>query len=161
LLILLSLAALLAHALLLLGYLRHLLRLSELSSALERWAWAIYSLGLLLLLIVYFFLGFWTQPALKEVSWAGWSGGVAALGLAGILWFLNTRQPRVPRRLVMAILRIFSLNWLYSLIGLLYRSLRYLVDWITLILEGDGGILWAILLLALILSLIARQGLGG
>ncbi len=81
--------------------------------------------------------------------------------LAGVFWLLSTRQLRVTRRVVDQARQFFSLDWLYRSIWILYQLLRRLIDWITAILEGDGGILWAMLLLALLLSLLSRQVLGG
>ena len=160
-LIFLSIVSLVTHSLLICGYIRHILRPTEILSGVERWVWIIYPFGLAVVLIISYLLGFWTRPAIKDIQWTGWGGGAASLILAGAFWMLNSRQLHLPRRVSDTIRRVFSLTWLYSLIWIFYQSLRRVIGWVTLILEGDGGILWAILLLALIFSLLARQGFGG
>jgi hypothetical protein len=160
-LIILALITLVTHALLLVGYVRHLLRPTIMPPGIERWVWLLYPLGLALLLITFYLVGWWARPAIKEVTWTSWAGGAAALLLAGLFWQLRTRQLRLPHSVATIVRMILSPAWFYGFFLALYRSLRSVIDWITLILEGEGGILWTLLLLALILSLLASQGLGG
>ena len=159
--IFLSLIILCSHALLLVGYARHMLRTSELPSGLERWVWVIYPLGLAILIIASYLIEFRTRLVIKELPWTQWAGGAAALSLAGVFWLLSSRQLRIPRQMVNLARRFSTINWFYNTFWILYQSLRLVIDWITSILEGDGGILWAVLLLTLLLSLLARQGFGG
>jgi hypothetical protein len=160
-LIFLSAITLVTHALLICGYVAHILRPADMPPVVERWVWVIYPFGLVVLLISAYLLGFLMRPAIEDVSWTGWAGGAASLVLAGIIWILGTREIHIPWQLTGTIRRVFSINWFSTLIWIIFQAGRGLIDWITLILEGDGGILWAILLLALIFSLLARQGLGG
>jgi hypothetical protein len=161
LLVILALITLITHALLLTGYVRHLSRPQIMPPGMERWVWLIYPLGLGFLLIIFYLVGLWARPAIKEVSWTGWGGGAAALVLAGVFWQLRTRQLRLPRSVATVARKILSPGWFYSFFSALYRSLHTVTDWNTMILEGEGGILWSFLLLVLILSLLASQGLGG
>ena len=48
----------------------------------------------------------------------------------------------------------FRLEWVYQLLGLIFQLFQRIVQMITTILEGDGGVLWVLLLLALLVSLI-------
>lgn len=157
----LSLVSLITHSLLLAGYARHALRPTEVPPGLERWVWIVYPAGLGLLVAVTFLVGFLIRPDLHGIPWTAWGGGVAALILTGILWFMRQRQVHLPRRFVGVVQQIFSLTWFYNLFWAVFQALRRLIDWITLILEGDGGILWALLLLVLLLSIFFRQGQGG
>jgi hypothetical protein len=50
---------------------------------------------------------------------------------------------------------IFRLDWLYRFFGFLIRIVQRLLEFITGILEGEGGLLWVFVLLALLLSLIS------
>jgi hypothetical protein len=53
---------------------------------------------------------------------------------------------------------VFSLNWLYNGFWFIYHRLRLLTGFITEVLEGEGGILWALLFLVLLLALLAGNG---
>jgi hypothetical protein len=55
----------------------------------------------------------------------------------------------------------FSMGWFYGLLWGAYHLLRRGISSINLILEGEGGILWTLLLLTLLLSLLMQPGLGG
>ncbi len=157
----LSGTALITHGLLICGYTRHMLHPAKMPSGFERWVWVIYPFGLAVLLIISYLLGFLVRPEVQDVPWTGWGAGAAALVLAGAFWLLASREIHLPRLVTDSIRRFFSVAWLDSIIWVIYQTLQRVIDWITQILEGDGGILWAILLLALIFSLLARQGLGG
>ncbi len=159
--LLLSLISLSAHALLLTGYARYMLKEAEPPQGYERWVWIIYPLGLAVLMIPDYALGILTRPGLKAMTATNWAAGAAACILAGLFWYLSSRRIPIPRRAMNMARRLFSLDWLYRSVRIVYHSLRGTIDWITGILEGDGGILWAMLLLVLLLSLMARQALGG
>jgi hypothetical protein len=49
---------------------------------------------------------------------------------------------------------LFRLEWLYRLIWLALTGLGKLLDGLTNILEGDGGVLWALLLLTLVITFL-------
>jgi len=51
---------------------------------------------------------------------------------------------------------VFSFSWLYQLFWGVYRLVGRFLALINLILEGEGGILWTILLLTLLLSLLGQ-----
>ncbi len=55
---------------------------------------------------------------------------------------------------------IFRLGWLYRFIVWLYLALQSAIQLITTMFEGDGGMLWSLVFLALLISLI-RAGAGG
>jgi hypothetical protein len=50
------------------------------------------------------------------------------------------------------------LNWLYRFFAWVYQVLQSVIQLLTAILEGDGGILWSLVLLALLISLILTGG---
>jgi hypothetical protein len=52
---------------------------------------------------------------------------------------------------------VFSLNWLYRLLWSLYRLLQQAIQALTDILEGDGGVLWVFVLLALFVSVVRSR----
>jgi hypothetical protein len=43
----------------------------------------------------------------------------------------------------------------------IYRSIGRLIAIVTSIMEGEGGVLWAMVLLVILISLLAQSGLGG
>ena len=67
---------------------------------------------------------------------------------------------RLPASLVASLQRIFSFDWFYRLVWGIYQQLSRIVAFLNLIQEGEGGILWTLLLLTLLLSLLIERGLG-
>ena len=57
--------------------------------------------------------------------------------------------------------QIFHFEWLYKILSFLFDVQKRIVNGLNLILEGEGGILWALVFLALLISLLAsgRSGL--
>jgi hypothetical protein len=53
---------------------------------------------------------------------------------------------------------LLHLDWLYRSIWFIFGLLGRLISVATAMLEGDGGVLWALLLLALLVSLVGRGG---
>lgn len=150
---------LLAHALLLLGYARHVLRPAEALASMERWVWVIYPFGLAMLPGAHLLSGF--LPAPLGITPAWWAG-LAALGLAALLGALGRWGPRFPQRIFLTLGKVFSLDWFYRLLWIAYRVGGRLIALLSRVLEGEGGILWTLALLALTASLAAAvlNGLG-
>ncbi len=139
-----------AHALLLFGYARHLLRPAAWLDATQRWAWFVYPLGLALLPGVWFFVQAplaWQIGGLEGLQ-QGWAGA-ASLGAAGLLALLARSHWRPPRALVGALERFFSLAWLSGPLLLLYRLVEKFLALLSHLIEGEGGLLWVLVALAL------------
>jgi hypothetical protein len=150
---------LIAQALFLAGYAYHAFRPGPQLTRAERWIWLIYPWGLILLPLTSFLIAWWGMPASSQSpplvgSWPS----LAAAGLAIILLVLGERIPPLPPRLVSSLRAVFSLSWLYQLLWGVYRFVGRFVALINQILEGEGGILWTILLLTLMLSLLSQLG---
>lgn len=143
------------------GYVRHLMRPAENVQDLPRWAQAAYPLGFIFPGLSLLVLGLW-----------GWDGalrlGLWQPGLGGVLlsfgaFFLFRRVPRLlpvenPDSVVVERRRP---SWLVlmqraagNLFWAVYRGLRQFFEYISNLLEGEGGLLWTLLLLVLLLSLI-------
>jgi hypothetical protein len=149
---------LLALAILISGYARHTLHPLRSLSGVERWVWVIYPIGLAMLPITHFAFGLWTNPGLEQAPRAGWWAGATALALAGLLgaWMRRGFNPeRYPTALSNS---VFSMNWLYTGLWFIYHRLRLLTSFITDVLEGEGGILWALLFLVLLLAFLFGNG---
>ncbi len=46
-----------------------------------------------------------------------------------------------------------SLNWLYRLFWGIYRMVQWVIQAFTSLVEGDGGFIWTMVFLALLVSL--------
>lgn len=155
-----------AQALLIVGFIRSILRTGDDLAHMERWIQAIYPVGLAVLVLAQLFTGligwpgslsagvWWATPFSLLIAGAGW--------LAVILWRRRTggsdaisRWYAITARRTGAFLAaFFNLSWLYRALWWIYRRLLQMIEVVTRILEGDGGVLWALVLLALFVSLI-------
>jgi hypothetical protein len=155
----------LAQALLIAGYIRHSRRPGEDISRAERWGRVIFPSGLIFLLISYFIAG-WIGGCLAPN--ANWGIGFGSLlpsilllgsSMLGLSW--TQRMPPLPSRLRIFLRDFFSLSWFYVLLAWVFRIAGQMITFITLVLEGEGGILWALLLLTLLVAFLSRGGLVG
>jgi hypothetical protein len=161
---------LLSVILLILGFLRHILRPREELYRMERWIHTVYPAGLLALILANWGIGLFGWPGSRVVG-AWWISASAAL-LTGVLVFLavffrqrfsadaiDSRWVGVfARQAGAALSDIFRLNWLYRFFAWVYQVVLSVIQLLTAILEGDGGILWSLVLLALLISLILTGG---
>ena len=142
-----------------LGFVRHLWHTSESELAnLPRWAQSAYPLGLLILAAMTLLLGLWGWPGALQVGlWpVGLVVGLFSLTALGVWWRISKfgsqteEGTRVASKdsdsLLARGLEIFAAG----LWGL-YRTLRRLMDFFSGLLEGDGGLLWTVLVLVLLL----------
>jgi hypothetical protein len=154
---------------LVLGYIRHALRRSETQPGLERWVWFFYPIGLAVLVLVEFYLGWQIGIFWLEGPGSLWWMGILLVALTVALYVFLKRSGRFApaMRLTKGVLtqgtgvwgRILSLEWFYRLIWIFYHAVSRIFNWITAVLEGDGGILWALVFLFLIFSLSVQGGL--
>ncbi len=160
---------LLAHALLILGYVRCMIKPGEDLAHMERWIQAAYPLGLGLLVLGAVFCGLVGWPGSFNLGmwWAGpASMALAALaGIGVIFWRQRTSQETALNRWYTNALNrsanflsnVLSLGWLYRVLWWIYRRLAQMIQILTDILEGEGGVLWAMVLLALLISLLQSR----
>lgn len=151
------------QVLLALGFARHLWRSSESElQNMPRWAQSAYPLGFFALAATILLLGLWGWAGALQVGF--WPVGLA-VGLISALilaaWWRINRLGMPPTPFPERdIKKSFPDNHasafyesLASLIWNLYRSLRRLIDFLSGLLEGDGGLLWTVLVLVLLLIL--------
>lgn len=164
---LLDVIYLLAHSLLMIGYFRHGIKAGRLSDEdTERWLRVIYPFGLSMILATQWLIGVfgWPGSFTPGVWWAALAStllafvvflGTLRLGhffsgeAGGLHWFTAMTKP-IGRILS----DLFRLEWLYQIIGFFYRLVQNLVGFVAMILEGEGGVLWALMLMVLLISLI-------
>jgi hypothetical protein len=146
------------HAALLFGFLKHGLRPETESQDLERWVWLLYPWGLAILPIVHFLIN-WVNAAPVP----GLLPSLAALlvvGSVALLIFIQRRRPlSIPIAAQQRLVRLLSFGWFYRALWSLYYYLRRFFALVNTLLEGQAGVLWALLVLALLLSLIGSVNL--
>jgi hypothetical protein len=163
---LLTISFLLVHALLLAGFARHGLR--GLISAqkptkehIEKWVWLLYPIGLAFILVTHFLVGYMLQTSIRGTSLESWIMGIAAVILSVLIGLLFRRlSPGILEitewRKGPASPSINSVESVYRLMWRFYRLLTRMTSMVSSILEGDGGILWALVLFALIFVFLQR-----
>jgi len=148
-----ALLFLLAHVLLLIGYVRHALRETPLLNEVEPWVWFVYPLGLVLLPLSQLAFGWITRLALDQVPLVAWVEGALATGLAIFVSIWRSRKEPYEDLRPGHLSQVFSVEWLYRALWWIYRLISRWVDFLTDVLEGEGGILWGVLWVALLVSL--------
>ncbi len=157
---------LLIQAFLLAGFTHHILRgiLSDKSVPsihVERWAWALFPFGLILILLIHLVIGWFMLPNLNKLPLSAWIMGPSTLILSAVLLYLahylsHSYRSAVDPNLRSVWDRVFSLNWIYRLFWRIYRTLTRVFALVSLVLEGDGGLLWALVLFSLIFVFLQR-----
>ena len=149
----------LSQAMLLAGFIRHSQRITTRVSYDDQPIWGrnVYPAGILLLLLTGLLLGFigW-DGALNLGTWI--VGLIASLLSLGLLWL--TPRLRILNPVRAHWVRPSSLSWLdwgYQLLWGLYRQLGRLSNLLTNVLEGESGIMWTLLFLALFISLFTQR----
>jgi hypothetical protein len=162
----LALIYLLGHALLLIGFVRLVLRRSSIPETAERWVWLLYPLGLALLPLSHAWIAWKWRSGGDFAAWPGWIlSGLVIVGLGMVVLLagglLRLRGQRwIDERLTGRVLRGFELSGLYRLGWWIYRRGMRVASFMSWALEGRPGLLWALLALVLLLSLLAQLGLG-
>lgn len=149
----------LAQAMLLAGFIRHIQR-----TARDRyeeqpiWAKNIYPIGIFLILFTILLLGFFGWDGSLQIG--NWIAGLSASFLTfGLLWF-------TPRLRILNPVRAHWvrptdpswLDWIYQGLWNLYRQAGRLSNVFSNILEGESGIMWTLVFLALFISYFTQQG---
>jgi len=157
---------LLAHTMLVLGYLRYTFEITGTVTGLERHARITYPLGLILIVqtIVILTLGGWPGSLTPGL----WVASLASLLLAGLIasfYFWqgaqisaliqkqNFRFYRLGSVLIQGFQNILSLQWLYQSLGWIFRQTAAVGLTVSRIIEGEGGILWSLVFLVILITL--------
>jgi hypothetical protein len=157
----------LAHAILLLGYIRHFIRPGDRPSDVERWTQVAYTIGLFFLAALAWLIGIfgWEGSFTIGVWWAS-AISIFLAGSAGVIVFILRKQGRntaqiqqswfwrLATRIGTKISAVLRLNWLFTFFRFLFDWLQKLIHLMTEMLEGAGGILWVFVLLVLLITVV-------
>jgi hypothetical protein len=159
-----------AVLLLLWGYLRRAFVPHDELYRMERWVHTVYPAGLLLLVISQWFIALmtWRESLMPPGWWAplivvlvGLAVGALVYARRADLTFESLRARWVmvfARRAGNFLAELFRLNWLYRTLGWIYAGVQWFVQLLTAIFEGDGGVLWALVMLAVLISVLTSGG---
>lgn len=147
-----------AQALLLTGYLRHVMRpsLRENLETLDRATQYVYPLGIGLLLGTIFLLGIWGWEGALQVG--AWLPALIGTSLSGIfIWLAPRLRVLTPLRAHWVRPAATSwMDWLFRGLWELYRQAGRFSNAFSALLEGDGGFMWTLLFMVLFISLLAQ-----
>lgn len=162
-----SLLFIVAHAVILLGYVNRLLRPGGEVGALESWARIVYPLGLIWIIQTIVALGLvgwpgsltlgqWWMPLISALIVSGAFIVLRKTGLSSALNQLpaSSRLAVTLNWIIPRIEPVFRLEWIFQVAWRIYQVMGRILKSITTLLEGQGGVLWTIVLLVLLLALL-------
>ena len=168
-----SIIVLISHSLLVLGYVRYIVEASGAVTGLEKHARYTYPLGLIIIFQTIILLGLIAWPGVLTLG--VWWAGLASLALSSLVVIarkltgihdlaqdLPVKLPfyRIISPIIRSIRLFFSLSWFYSAALWLYQQLHRLEAFVSNVIEGEGGLLWSIVFLLIIMLLfVTRAGL--
>ena len=144
----------------LVGYLQHSRRRNPENENIEPWMKILYPLGLILLVMNHWGIA-WMSAALQPDALLRsnfWWIGFVVIGIVGIVVLLALRRISFQQPIFSTLRSVLSLEWMYRLFWWLYRTLARGFGILSKIFEGEGGILWAILILILLVSMMQQSG---
>ena len=150
---------LIAQAFLLAGYIRQIQRSSARTNFDNQPIWArnVYPFGVYVILLTILFLGFFGWGG--SLSIGNWvAGPIASILTFGLLWL--TPRLRILNPVRAHWVRPTDPGWLdtiYQAFWSLYRQLGKLSNTFSNVLEGESGIMWTLLFLALFISMFIQR----
>jgi len=141
-----------ALSLLVIGYLRYAWQPRSSNQDFERWMWLIYPFGLAILPLTHFGLTYakW-MLGFQEIFFytSGWWWGLVSLGLSALIMIFGIKRSISVPRFIYRLSSVF--DWFYQVFWGVYRGFGRFLYLVTRLLEGEGGILWALLILILLI----------
>ncbi len=161
----------LSHAILGYGYFQFILNSKSTTQGLETWSRIIFPLGLIFIIQTQLIIGLVGWPG--SFSLGKWWFGLISLILSGAMIFLprifnfkgviqNKPTIRILEKKFQTLFhkgeKGINWNFLLKLFEKLLKPIKLGIEAVTVILEGNGGILWAIIILLLMVTLIMSTG---
>lgn len=147
------------------GFVRLVFQERESSSTFEPYIVTTYTLGLVVLLLSgWLSVFFGVEEGLRLGIW--W-GALIIFGISVFLAQTALRRKQVEEisslqsswlqnvilRSTAAISAFLGLNWLYAVLRSVFHAVQGLTRLLTVLFEGEGGVLWSVLLLVLLISI--------
>lgn len=149
---------LLAHAMLMAGYIRHVQRSSIRTPNEDQPIWGknVFPLGIVMLLLAMIILGFFGWAgAMRSGNWL--LGILASILTIGLIWLSPRLRILNPVRAHWVKPENASwFDWGYQALWALYRQMGRLANSILGMLEGESGIMWTLLFLVLFITVFTR-----
>lgn len=136
------------------GYLIKSIRLIGDHPAGEAWIEVFYLMGLVLFPLTHIGLGVFRSGPTPSGSLIGWIGGFAALSLSVVAMYWRRRGGTIPQWMTSLLDLIFSLRWLSGFLKVVYGFLDAVINFASQILDGEGGVLWAILWIVIVVTFL-------
>jgi len=142
------------------GYIKRAFASNEKFSELDIWYQVAYLVGLFIPFISAVAIIILSKAAidLELMNW--WVGAIVALiAVVGYLLLkksisISSSEKFFGQGNRIFILRLLSLEWLFNIFSFIEIKVRGFVDGLSELMEGEGGILWALVLLILIFSML-------
>ena len=160
-----------AHAVMVFGYLNRAIQPGGEAGALESWARIVYPLGLIIIIQSILVMGLigWPGSLTIGVWWPGMVSALLVIASFILIRKLGITPPYIQlpassgftKALNWVIPRlepVFRLEWVYRVVWWVNNLVGKLLYGFSTILEGDGGILWMILLLVLLMTILTGGG---
>jgi hypothetical protein len=147
-----------AQALFMAGLFLHAIRPGEIKLESQlKWVKAIYPIGLLFLVASSLLLGIWGWAGARTIGLWWWAILTILLAIGFTFLALKLKDRIPPGKINAQWMRVFRTEWVFQILTPLYNFLRRLTDAVTTALEGEGGLLWSLLLLILVLSILSTR----
>jgi len=160
----------LIHLVLVLGLIRHLFRPGEPYIHLERWIRVIYPAGLLILVVAQWIIATWGWPG-SYTAGVWWASFIPLLLIVAgyFLWTYTMLWEKNKEKILRwnfllrkyffgPVTAILNGKWLLYLLGVLFDLIGQIVRTLTRLLEGEGGFLWVLLLLTVLVTFVTTLG---
>ena len=147
------------HGMLIAGLIRHIQRSSSRTNFADQPLWArnVYPIGILILFITAILLVLFGWDGARQIG--NWVAGLVSLLIAiGLIWL--TPRVRILNPVRAHWVRPSNppwLDWIYRTLWNVYRQLSQLSETLSNTLEGESGIMWTLLFLALFISLFIQR----
>ncbi len=161
-----------AHAVMVFGYLNRASQPGGEIGALESWARIVYPLGIIVIIQAILTLGLigWPDSLTIGVWWLGLISTLLVISSLVLIRRLGITPPYIQlpassgftkalNWITSRLEPVFRLEWVFRIAWGINNAFGNILKSLSTILEGDGGILWTILLLVLIVTIITGGGI--
>jgi hypothetical protein len=161
-----------AHGLMVLGYLDRAFQPGSETAALESWARLVFPLGLILIILSILALGWigWPGAFTPGVWWLSLLSNVMILAAVILIRRYGLRPPylELPASSGVRIISewlfsrlepVFRMEWVYRVAWGVYTLFGKIFLFFSAVFEGEGGILWTVLILVLLISILTGGGI--